>query len=334
MTIQSPTTPSILVLHASDARSTTWHSYHVPCERTSHLERVGHRKKEETSSTNCTTIISKSECFSQVKQSFNLSTFRLQVNRHDFTFEVSTGTFNSFIFMESWHRFHSSSIRPYKIKFKCYNGYSLKLKGQCCVNVEHEKQVFSLLIIPLHGSNSTLSSIYEIHDGFTSQLLQTTTGSQLFKYRQMAKFHVGQLVWIIKPHRNQWSQYQSAIFINHYGTMIYEIQLSDEQHVKCHQNQIRLSLRHCSNDHSSYIDSLHDDLLNKKSQFNTTQRRSYSSSSIESFRINGLLDTNGNYLPIEVSSHFTSNNSCLSSSESQSSRYPRRDRRAPDRYSP
>jgi hypothetical protein len=139
------------------------------------------------------------ECFSRVKQSFNSFTHR-QVNRHDFTFEVSTGTFNSFIFMESWHRFRSSSIRPYKIKFKCYNGYSLKLKGQCCVNVEHEKQVFSLLIIPLHGSTSISASIYKIHDGFKSQAFQICIRSQLFKYRQMTIFHVGQLVWTIKPH--------------------------------------------------------------------------------------------------------------------------------------
>jgi hypothetical protein len=57
--------------------------------------------------------------------------------------------------------------------------------------------------------------------------------------------------------------------------MVYEVQLSDGQLVKCHQNQIRL--RHASNDQSSDIDCLPDDLLNEKSQSKATQPPSPSS---------------------------------------------------------
>ncbi len=81
--------------------------------------------------------------------------------------------------------------------------------------------------------------------------------------------------------------------MNYSGAMIHNIQLSDGQRAKCHQNRIRLRLRlrHCSNGHSSHIDILRDDLLNKKPQFKPTRLQFYSSSSIKSFLINDLLDT-------------------------------------------
>jgi len=57
--------------------------------------------------------------------------------------------------------------------------------------------------------------------------------------------------------------------------MIYEIQLSDGQCYKRHQNQLRP--RYSSNTQSSEIDSLPDDLLNIKSQSKTVES-SYSTS--------------------------------------------------------
>jgi len=63
-TTEPPTTLSILILHAADARSTTWHSCRNFCEHAGGSERVRQREKEETSSTNYPTPVLELECFS------------------------------------------------------------------------------------------------------------------------------------------------------------------------------------------------------------------------------------------------------------------------------
>ena len=84
------------------------------------------------------------------------------------------------------------------------------------------------------------------------------------KVRQQTKYHVGQLVWTLKHQQNQRPKWQHAIITKNISSMIYEIQLSNGQFCKRHQNQLhpRYSLATPSSD----MDSLPDDLLHTKSE--------------------------------------------------------------------
>ncbi|CAF1490701.1 unnamed protein product [Rotaria sordida] len=84
---------------------------------------------------------------------------------------------------------------------------------------------------------------------------------------QQPKYAVGQLVWTVKYQLNKRIQWQQAIITKNISSMIYEIQLSDGQRCKRHQNQLRP--RYSSNAQSSEIGSLPDDLLNTESQSKT-----------------------------------------------------------------
>jgi transposase InsO family protein len=92
---------------------------------------------------------------------------------------------------------------------------------------------------------------------------------------QQIKYAIGQLVWTLKYQLNKRPQWEPAIITKNVSTMIYEIKLSNGQHYKRHQNQLRL--RYSSNNKSSEIDSLPDDLLNIESQSKTVES-SHSSS--------------------------------------------------------
>jgi hypothetical protein len=103
-------------------------------------------------------------------------------------------------------------------------------------------------------------------------------------------FSIGQLVWALKYQVNKRPQWESAVITKVLGSIVYEIQLSNGQRHKRHQNQLRP--RYPSNTELTEMDSLPDDLLNTKSQFTTIQ------------------------------------------SSSSSPRYPHRNRKPPDRYTP
>jgi transposase InsO family protein len=113
---------------------------------------------------------------------------------------------------------------------------------------------------------------------------------------EQAKFTVGQLVWQLKYQLNKKPQWQSGIITKQISSMLYEVQSSDGQRYKRHQNQLRH--RVSSNINSSETDSLPGDLLETTSKSATV-----------------ITPT-------------------TQSSVSKSPRYPNRNRRPPDRYTP
>jgi transposase InsO family protein len=113
---------------------------------------------------------------------------------------------------------------------------------------------------------------------------------------QDTKYAVGQLIWMLKHQLNKRPHWQPAIITKLIGSMLYEVQSSDGQCHKRHQNQLRH--RFSSKNQSSDIDSLPDDLLK-------------------------------NNLPTEPIQ-----SEPIQSEPETTSRYPRRNRRAPDRYQP
>jgi hypothetical protein len=89
---------------------------------------------------------------------------------------------------------------------------------------------------------------------------------------QQTKYAVGQLIWMLKYHRNKRPHWQPAIVTKQISSMLYEIQSVDGQRHKRHQNQLRP--RFSSNTQSSDTDSIPDDLLNNKSQHGPTNSES------------------------------------------------------------
>ncbi|CAF1510509.1 unnamed protein product [Adineta ricciae] len=113
--------------------------------------------------------------------------------------------------------------------------------------------------------------------------------------KNMAKFTVGQLVWRLKHNVKKESRWQPGIITRQISSILYEVQSSDGQRHKHHQNQLRH--RYSSNSNSSETDSLPDDLL-------------------------------------ETTRPTTTTTPTAQPSQSRSPRYPRRNHRPPDRYRP
>ncbi|CAF3680882.1 unnamed protein product [Rotaria sordida] len=179
------------------------------CKKTGHLEKVCRQKKKEQSSTKHISTIYKLDCPNQIKQSINhSSTISLKVNGYDVTFELDTGTFNTIISMEDWYKLGSPTIRPSKLKLKCYSGNILKIKGECNVKVQYENQNYNLSMIIIHGASPPLLGLqwinimqldlnciiygqnsvqHSIHKIYTSSKLQTT----LQKYKNVLNKELG-----------------------------------------------------------------------------------------------------------------------------------------------
>jgi transposase InsO family protein len=111
---------------------------------------------------------------------------------------------------------------------------------------------------------------------------------------QETKFTTGQLVWRMKTQLNKRPQWQPGIITEKISSMLYEVQSSNGQYYKCHQNQLRH--RYSSKINSSETDSLPDGLSERISRQTTT--------------------------------------STAQTSQPTSPRYPTRNRRPPDRYTP
>jgi hypothetical protein len=88
---------------------------------------------------------------------------------------------------------------------------------------------------------------------------------------QQAKFTVGQLVWQLKYQLNKRPQWQPGIIFKQISLMLYEVQSSDGQRYKRHQNQLRH--RVSSNNNSFETDSLPGDLLETTSKSATVTRK-------------------------------------------------------------
>jgi transposase InsO family protein/predicted aspartyl protease len=81
--------------------------------------------------------------------------------------------------------------------------------------------------------------------------------------QQPSRYNVGQLVITKYNQPNTQRCWQSGMVTNKLGSMLYEIQLSDGQIVKRHQNQLRPQFSSITQ--ASDISSLPDDILNKSS---------------------------------------------------------------------
>jgi transposase InsO family protein len=130
------------------------------CKRIGHLEKVCRRKKNDKSSTKHITTIFKVDGFYRIKrspaESSTSSTISLHVNSYDFTFELDTGTFNTIIGIQDWKKLGSPPIRSSTLKFKCYSGYSLKVKGECYVQVKYKEKHYNLPMIIIYDTNPPL----------------------------------------------------------------------------------------------------------------------------------------------------------------------------------
>ncbi|CAF3331177.1 unnamed protein product [Rotaria socialis] len=118
---------------------------------------------------------------------------------------------------------------------------------------------------PLHTSTGVPPAHMMFNSPIRTQL-ERMKPAEPVKQQQQPKYAVGQLVWTLQHQLNHRSQWQQAIITRNISSMVYEIQLSDGQHQKRHQNQIHL--RHSSNNSSNEVDSLPDELSHAKTKSN------------------------------------------------------------------
>ncbi|CAF1158398.1 unnamed protein product [Adineta steineri] len=92
--------------------------------------------------------------------------------------------------------------------------------------------------------------------------------TKTIKSSQETKFNMGQLVWRLKHNLNKRPQWLPGIITKQISSMLYEVQSTDGQTYKHHQNQLRH--RYSSNNDSSETDSLPDDLIQTTSKSTIT----------------------------------------------------------------
>jgi predicted aspartyl protease len=80
----------------------------------------------------------------------------LRVNGHHCTFELDTGALHTIISINNWNKLGSPVIRPSKFQLKSFGVTTLRIKGECDVNVEYTEQKFILSAIVAYESRPPL----------------------------------------------------------------------------------------------------------------------------------------------------------------------------------
>src|SRR5207302_756192 len=93
---------------------------------------------------------------SNVKSDLHSLMVPLNINGYGHLFQLDTGTWNTIISANDWHKFGSPTLHSSKWKLHCYSGSIIKTKGECLVTVEYDKQTFQLPAIVVNDSSLSL----------------------------------------------------------------------------------------------------------------------------------------------------------------------------------
>ena len=126
------------------------------CKRTGHLAKVCLKKKDEknTQKQNQSTQLLKRVNWN--KSSSTPLILSLDVNGHDFVFDVDTGSDHTIVSLNDWKQLGSPEIRPTSLKLECYSGKQLDIQGECDVQVDYRQQRFNLTMVVIKRTGSPL----------------------------------------------------------------------------------------------------------------------------------------------------------------------------------
>ena len=138
------------------------------CKRSGHLARVCQSRpkeeEDESSVKHVTATIFKLDHEDKVTQSPVFTTaIPLRINGHDCSFELDTGALHTIITVNDWNKIGSPIIRASNLRLKSFGGTLLEIKGECTVNVEYQRQTFTLSAIIVNESGPSLLGLPWIH---------------------------------------------------------------------------------------------------------------------------------------------------------------------------
>ena len=123
------------------------------CEKKGHLERVCRQKTDSNPTNHISTIF---KLGTSVQPTIHPLTISLLVNGHMCAMEIDTGAMNTIIGIPEWYKIGCPTIRPSKLRLKCYSGSMLTVKGECMVNVRYNNQSFDLPLVVVDSSSPSL----------------------------------------------------------------------------------------------------------------------------------------------------------------------------------
>ena len=131
------------------------------CKRPGHLAKVCRSRqtgKENNPSVKhlTTTIFKLNHADQGVQSHIGTTAVPLRINGHNCTFELDTGAPHTIISMKDWNNLGSPNLRASNFQLKSFGGTSIRIKGECEVDVEYKQQKFNLFAIVVNESGPSL----------------------------------------------------------------------------------------------------------------------------------------------------------------------------------
>ncbi|CAF0792677.1 unnamed protein product [Adineta ricciae] len=142
------------------------------CKRVGHLERVCRQKKDPKQTTKHITTVYKVNNTNQYNKNRNNSlNVKLLVNNYEMEFEMDTGSTHTIISENDWKNIGSPAIQATKHKLQCYSGNLLKLLGECEVSINYKNQKLSLPLIVIHSNGLAERFVRSFKEGLAKERL-------------------------------------------------------------------------------------------------------------------------------------------------------------------